>query len=122
MTKHYNATFIFGITLVATLGGLLFGYDTAVISGAEKSIEAYLIKPLGLSSLIHGATVSSALIGCILGGRFLVFYQTIGVKENFAICFSPFFRFCIGIRLSRSILLYKGRALMALLLTFNFTE
>ncbi|MFA6795930.1 MAG: MFS transporter, partial [Proteiniphilum sp.] len=68
MKRQYNTTYIFGITLVATLGGLLFGYDTAVISGAEKSIEAYLIKPLGLNSLIHGATVSSALIGCILGG------------------------------------------------------
>ncbi|MDD2938396.1 MAG: MFS transporter, partial [Proteiniphilum sp.] len=68
MKRQYNTTYIFGITLVATLGGLLFGYDTAVISGAEKSIEAYLIKPLGLNSLIHGATVSSALIGCIFGG------------------------------------------------------
>ena len=61
--------------MVATLGGLLFGYDTAVISGAEKSIEAYLIRPLGLSSLIHGATVSSALVGCIIGG--IAFHQVI---------------------------------------------
>ena len=49
--------------MVATLGGLLFGYDTAVISGAEKSIQAYLINGLGLGTLAHGATISSALIG-----------------------------------------------------------
>lgn len=60
--------YIAGITLVATLGGLLFGYDTVVISGAEKSVQNYLITPLGLGSLAHGATISSALIGCIIGG------------------------------------------------------
>ena len=52
MTKQYNKAYLFGITLVATLGGLLFGYDTAVISGAEKSLQAYLIEPLGLSALV----------------------------------------------------------------------
>ena len=31
-----NKSYLFGIVLVAVLGGLLFGYDTAVISGAEK--------------------------------------------------------------------------------------
>ena len=46
--KDRNTLYIAGITLVATLGGLLFGYDTAVISGAEKSVQAYLITPLGL--------------------------------------------------------------------------
>ncbi len=66
--KERNSFYIAGITLVATLGGLLFGYDTAVISGAEKSIQAYLIYGLGLNSLVHGATISSALIGCIIGG------------------------------------------------------
>jgi SP family xylose:H+ symportor-like MFS transporter len=60
------------IALVATLGGLLFGYDTAVISGAIGALEANFIEPLGLAetarnSLI-GLTVSSALFGCIIGG------------------------------------------------------
>ncbi len=60
------------VTLVATLGGLLFGYDTAVISGTVSSLEAFFIEPLGLSELMAnsslGLLVSSALIGCILGG------------------------------------------------------
>jgi len=43
---HGNKFFIFGITLVATLGGLLFGYDTAVISGAVKSLQSFFIDTL----------------------------------------------------------------------------
>ncbi len=66
--KERNTLYIAAITLVATLGGLLFGYDTAVISGAEESIQTYLINGLGLGALAHGATISSALIGCIIGG------------------------------------------------------
>jgi SP family xylose:H+ symportor-like MFS transporter len=60
------------ITLIATLGGLLFGYDTAVISGAVGSLQAVFIDPqnLGpdLANSLLGFVVSSALIGCILGG------------------------------------------------------
>lgn len=51
------------ITLVATLGGLLFGYDTAVISGAIGSVRTYF----DLSASMMGFAASSALLGCIVG-------------------------------------------------------
>ncbi len=64
--------YIIGLTLVATFGGLLFGYDTAVISGTVGSIEKVFIEPFGLSETAAnsrlGFVVSSALIGCIIGG------------------------------------------------------
>jgi len=66
-----NPSLVIGLTFVATLGGVLFGYDTAVISGAVSSIDAYFIDPLGLSetarSSLSGWTISSALLGCIIG-------------------------------------------------------
>lgn len=69
-----NSSYIFGITLVATLGGLLFGYDTAVISGTVESLRKFFIEPLGLpldqANALEGFVVSSALIGCILGASF----------------------------------------------------
>ena len=66
-----NTAFVVGLTFVATLGGLLFGWDTAVISGAVSSIDAYFIDPLGLSETARGSlsgwTISSALVGCLIG-------------------------------------------------------
>ena len=64
---------VFLLTLVAAMGGLLFGYDTAVISGAVGSLRAYFIDPLRYRDLdaansLLGFVVSSALLGCILGG------------------------------------------------------
>ena len=66
------------LTLIATLGGLLFGYDTAVINGAVGSLKAYFIDPrftdltnaaqANAASSLRGFVVSSALIGCIFGG------------------------------------------------------
>ena len=66
-----STSLVTGVTFVATLGGLLFGYDTAVISGAVGSIDANFIDPQHLSetarSSLSGWTISSALFGCIIG-------------------------------------------------------
>ena len=72
MSTHYNSLYVFRITLVATLGGLLFGYDTAVISGTVESIFKVFVEPQHLSETaansLLGFCVASALIGCIIGG------------------------------------------------------
>lgn len=57
---------MFWVAFVASLGGLLFGFDTAVISGAEKQIQAVY----GLNDFAHGFTMATALIGTIIGALF----------------------------------------------------
>ena len=56
---HYVAR----VCLVATLGGLLFGYDTAVIAGAI----GFLQKKFALTPALEGWTASCALLGCVIG-------------------------------------------------------
>jgi MFS family permease len=54
---------LIGTTVIAALGGLLFGFDTAVISGTIHRLQA----EFGLTSFWLGFTVASALIGTIAG-------------------------------------------------------
>jgi SP family arabinose:H+ symporter-like MFS transporter len=56
-------SYVIIISVVAALGGLLFGFDTAVISGTINFIQPYF----GLSEAGLGWTVSSLLFGCIVG-------------------------------------------------------
>src|SRR6266566_1142601 len=51
------------IALIAALGGFLFGFETAVISGAEKTIQQLW----SLSSFWQGFTVAASLIGTVIG-------------------------------------------------------
>ena len=55
--------YVFTCALVAGLGGLLFGFDTAVISGANADLQ----RVFSLSNFWLGFTVSSALIGTVIG-------------------------------------------------------
>lgn len=72
MAASTNSSYLLKLTIVATLGGLLFGYDTAVISGTVSSLESFFVLPFGLDELGANArlgfVVSSALIGCVIGG------------------------------------------------------
>jgi sugar porter (SP) family MFS transporter len=56
-------SFLLRCTMVAALGGFLFGFETAVISGAEKTIQ----KLWALSSFWQGFTVAASLIGTVIG-------------------------------------------------------
>ncbi len=60
MTKK---TFLLLITSVTALGGLLFGYDTGVINGAQFFLSKYF----ELDDAMKGWVVGSALIGCLIG-------------------------------------------------------
>ena len=66
-----NYPLIAGLTISATLGGLLFGYDTAVISGATDAITHNFVTPRGLpegaANFLSGLAISCALIGCVIG-------------------------------------------------------
>jgi SP family arabinose:H+ symporter-like MFS transporter len=58
-----NKKYFFLICLIAALGGFLFGFDTAVISGVLEFVS----KDFHFSLLMEGWFVSSALLGCIIG-------------------------------------------------------
>lgn len=66
MINNRSALFLAAITLVATLGGLLFGFDMAVISGVLPFVK----NQFALSPSMVGWFVSSALVGCIIGVSF----------------------------------------------------
>ncbi len=55
--------YLLSVCLVAALGGLLFGYDTAVISGAIGFLQQHF----ELDPTLKGWAASSALVGCVLG-------------------------------------------------------
>lgn len=116
-----NKLYIISITIVATIGGLLFGYDTAVISGAEKSVQDYLITSQGLSTLVHGLTISSALIGCIIGGALSgIFASKFGRKKSLMYAAVMFFISALGSGYPEFLFFEKGVPTMGLLYMFNF--
>ncbi len=109
------------ITFTATLGGLLFGYDTAVISGAEKSVQAYLITSLGLSTFIHGLTISSALIGCVIGGAISGYLASnYGRKRSLILAAILFLLSALGSGYPEFLFFQKGEVSIGLLIMFNF--
>ena len=58
-----KSNYLLGISFVSTIGGFLFGYDTAIISGCNSFLEQHF----QLSAAELGWVVSSALLGTIFG-------------------------------------------------------
>jgi len=57
------AWYVLAVTLVAAIGGLIFGFDTAIVAGATR----YMKEQFSLDSLQEGWTVAVVLIGCMIG-------------------------------------------------------
>ena len=123
-TQSGSKLYIFGITLVATLGGLLFGYDTAVISGAVDSLKTVFHlneATFGtLATFYHGATVSSALIGCIVGSAMSgVFAEKLGRRNSLLLAAILFFISACGAAYPEIFFFQKGDGSVPVLIAFN---
>ena len=92
-TQEGNRLYLYSITTVAIIGGLLFGYDTAVISGAEKGLEAFFLMATDFeyNKVLHGITSRC---------HFRLSGLTAGAAQFFASGIRAFFLVGIGIVLS----------------------
>ncbi len=92
-TKAHNR-FLIKLTVISTLGGLLFGYDTGVISGALL----YMTDDLGLTTTQEAMVVSALLfpgaaLGALLGGRLA---DALGRKGSLLVCAGLFLVGALG--------------------------
>lgn len=98
--ENGNKAYLYCICGVAVIGGLLFGYDTAVISGGEQALQKYFGAGLGVdfySDFVHGWVVSSALVGCIIGGVISGFMaQHLGRRNSLIVASVLFFLSALG--------------------------
>ena len=129
MSKYSNLpakgsmSYLYGIVAVAVLGGLLFGYDTAVISGAEKGLQAFFAgaTDFNYTDAMHGITSSSALIGCIIGSALSgLFASRYGRKRSLFIAAVLFLLSALGSYYPEFLFFDYGKPSLNLLYMFNF--
>ena len=117
-----NPAYLFSIVLVAVIGGLLFGYDTAVISGAEKGLQAFFkgASDFNYTDGLHGFTSSSALIGCIIGAFISgILASSLGRKKTLFVAGVFFLLSALGSYFPEFLFFQKGVPTKGLLVAFN---
>ena len=117
-----SKAYLISIVMVAVLGGLLFGYDTAVISGAEKGLQAFFMgsPDFSYTDAWHGFTCASALIGCIIGSGLSGFLAGhLGRKRALIMAGILFFISAMGSMNPEFLFFEYGKPCMSLLVAFN---
>jgi len=95
-----SAVYVTLVTLVAALGGLLFGYDTGVISGAIGP----LVQRFDLNSTMEGWAASCALVGCMVGAALAgTISDHLGRKKVLILSAVCFFISAVGTALPRNL-------------------
>ena len=119
--QHGSRAYLFSIVIVAVIGGLLFGYDTAVINGAEKGLQAFFMQGgFNYSDFMHGITCSSALIGCVIGSAISgILASRLGRKRSLFIAGLCFFFSAAGSFYPEFLFFSKGEVSIGLLAAFN---
>ncbi|BAH55331.1 sugar porter family MFS transporter [Rhodococcus opacus] len=100
-TARAGRRFLTKLTVISTLGGLLFGYDTGVISGALL----YMRDDLGMTSVQEAAVVSALLFpgaafGAVFGGRVA---DRMGRKSSLVLCAVIFLVGALGCALAPNV-------------------
>lgn len=108
MTGTFNRTYVVFLATTAALGGLLFGFDIAIITGAGP----FLIRQFDLSDISLGWAFSSLLFGCVIGSfvagrltdrygrkRMLIWVALLFVATSVATALAPDFQFFVIARL-----------------------
>ena len=125
MTKTQETgsrAYLLSIVLVAIIGGLLFGYDTAVVSGAEQALDQFFRSAADFTYTpwMHGFTASSALIGCVIGGAISgLMASRLGRKRSLIAAAILFFVSAVGSWYPESGILPYGEPTKTLLVVFN---
>ena len=117
-----SRSYLISIVMAAVLGGLLFGYDTAVISGAEKGLQAFFLGAgdFQYTDMMHGFTSSSALIGCIIGSALSgLLASRLGRKRALMVAGVLFFVSALGSMNPEFMIFEHGIPTYSLLITFN---
>ncbi|MFI3264387.1 MAG: D-xylose transporter XylE [Rikenellaceae bacterium] len=120
--KQGSTLYLVGITLVAVIGGLLFGYDTAVISGAEQAFQQFFAgaSDFVYTSVHHGMTASSALLGCVIGGAISgLLANRFGRRDSLIVAACLFFISALGSFCPEFLFFNYGEPSFSLLVAFN---
>ena len=122
-TTEGSKFYLYSITAVAILGGLLFGYDTAVVSGAEKGLEAFFLTATDFQydKILHGITSSSALLGCVIGGAISGISELrLGRRNSLRLASVLLLLSALGSYYPEFLFFKYGEANLNVLIAFNF--
>ena len=122
-TTEGSKFYLYSITAVAILGGLLFGYDTAVVSGAEKGLEAFFLTATDFQydKILHGITSSSALLACVIGGAISgISALRLGRRNSLRLASVLLLLSALGSYYPEFLFFKYGEANLNVLIAFNF--